>query len=47
MNTQFLTGEGYQRASSQLKLLCTVKRAEVAQRLREAVEAATLSETPR
>jgi transcription elongation factor GreA len=39
MNTQFLTNEGHQRAHSQLEFLCTVKRAEVAQRLREAMEA--------
>jgi len=39
MNTQFLTGEGQQQLLSQLEYLRTVKRAEVARYLREAIEA--------
>ncbi|GHO92273.1 transcription elongation factor GreA [Reticulibacter mediterranei] len=39
MDMQFLTNEGQQRALSQLEFLRTVKRAEIAQYLREAVEA--------
>jgi protocatechuate 3,4-dioxygenase beta subunit len=39
MNTQFLTTDGQQHARSQLEYLRTVKRAEVASYLREAVEA--------
>jgi transcription elongation factor GreA len=39
MNTQFLTGEGQQQLLSQLEHLRTVKRAEVARHLREAIEA--------
>jgi len=39
MNTQFLTSDGHQTLRSQLEYLCIVKRAEVAQYLREAVEA--------
>jgi transcription elongation factor GreA len=38
MNTQFLTNDGQQHARSQLEYLRTVKRAEVAHYLREAVE---------
>ncbi len=38
MDTQFLTSEGHQRVLSQLEFLRTVKRAEVAQHLYEAVE---------
>jgi transcription elongation factor GreA len=39
MDTQFLTSEGHQRVLSQLEFLRTVKRVEVAQHLREVVEA--------
>lgn len=39
MNTQFLTSDGQQHVLSQLEYLSTVKRAEVAQYLREALEA--------
>ena len=39
MNTQFLTSDGQQQLLSQLEYLSTVKRAEVAQYLREALEA--------
>jgi transcription elongation factor GreA len=39
MDTQFLTSEGRQRVLSQLEFLRTVKRVEVAQHLREVVEA--------
>lgn len=38
MNTQFLTSDGQQQVLSQLEYLRTVKRAEIAQYLREAVE---------
>ena len=39
MNTQFLTSDGHQQLRNQLEYLCIVKRAEVAQYLREAVAA--------
>jgi hypothetical protein len=39
MDTQFLTSEGRRRVLSQLEFLRTVKRVEVAQHLREVVEA--------
>lgn len=39
MHTQFLTTDGQQHALSQLEYLRTVKRAEIASYLREAVEA--------
>jgi transcription elongation factor GreA len=39
MDTHFLTSEGHQRVLSQLEFLRTVKRVEVAQHLREVVEA--------
>ncbi len=39
MSTQFLTSDGHQQLRSQLEYLCMVKRAEVAQYLREALEA--------
>ncbi len=39
MNTQFLTGDGQLHIRSQLEYLRTVKRAEIARFLREAVEA--------
>lgn len=39
MNTQFLTSDGQQQLLSQLEYLRTVKRAEVTQYLREALEA--------
>jgi transcription elongation factor GreA len=39
MNTQFLTSDGQQQARSELEYLHTVKRAEVAHSLRDAVEA--------
>jgi transcription elongation factor GreA len=39
MDMQFLTSEGHQRVLSQLEFLRTVKRVEVAQHLREVVEA--------
>src|SRR5438067_2547999 len=39
MGTQFLTSDGHQQLLSQLEYLCMVKRAEVAQYLREALEA--------
>jgi transcription elongation factor GreA len=39
MNTQFLTSDGQQQLLSQLEYLSTVKRAEVAQYLRETLEA--------
>lgn len=42
METQFLTSEGYERILTQLELLRTVKRAEVAQYLRESAEAGEL-----
>jgi transcription elongation factor GreA len=43
MDEQFLTRDGQQQALSQLELLRTVKRAEVARRLREAQEAGDLT----
>lgn len=43
MNTQFLTNDGQQHARSQLEYLRTVKRAEVAHYLREAVEAGDIT----
>ena len=46
MNTQFLTIDGQQHARSQLEYLCTVKRAEVAFYLREAVEAGDVIRNP-
>lgn len=39
MSTQFLTSDGHQQLLSQLEYLCIVKRTEVAQYLREAMEA--------
>lgn len=39
MSTQFLTSDGHQQLLSQLEHLCIVKRTEVAQYLREAMEA--------
>lgn len=42
MEKQFLTRDGYQRVLTQLKLLRTVKRAEVAQYLSESMEAGEL-----
>ena len=39
METQFLTSDGHERALTQLELLRTVKRAEVAQYLRDSAEA--------
>lgn len=43
MNMQFLTIDGQQHAHGQLEYLRTVKRAEVAQYLREAVEAGDIT----
>lgn len=43
MNIQFLTNEGQQHARGQLEYLRTVKRAEVAYYLREAVEAGDIT----
>jgi transcription elongation factor GreA len=42
METQFLTSDGHQRVVSQLEFLREVKRPEVAQHLREVVEAGDL-----
>lgn len=39
MSRQFLTSDGHQQLRSQLEYLCMVKRAEVAQYLRDALEA--------
>src|SRR5437588_12946179 len=39
MSTQFLTSAGHQQLLGQLEYLCMVKRAEIAQYLREALEA--------
>jgi transcription elongation factor GreA len=39
MSTQFLTSDGHQQLLSQLEYLCIVKRTEVAQYLRETMEA--------
>jgi transcription elongation factor GreA len=46
MNTQFLTSNGQQQALGQLEYLRTVKRAEVAHYLREAVEAGDVIRNP-
>jgi transcription elongation factor GreA len=43
MNGPFLTHDGHRQALSQLEFLRTVKRAEVARRLREAQEAGGLT----
>jgi transcription elongation factor GreA len=43
MNTQFLTCDGQQQVHSELKYLRTTKRAEVADYLREAVEAGDIT----
>jgi transcription elongation factor GreA len=43
MNTQFLTNDGQQQVHSQLEYLRTVKRAEVAHYLREAVQAGDIT----
>jgi transcription elongation factor GreA len=42
METQFLTSDGYERALTQLEMLRTVKRAEVAAYIRESAEAGEL-----
>jgi transcription elongation factor GreA len=46
MNTQFLTRDGEQNVRSQLEYLRTVKRAEIAHYLREAVEAGDITRNP-